>query len=391
MKKYDLTQPSPYKDDRIEFRNFIKKIANTEIKPLVSEMDERACINKDLVKSLFEAKVMAIEIPNKYGGLGLSFEHTILAIEEISKIDPAVSVFIDVHNTLVNSAICKWGSDEQKQTYLPQLAQNKVGAFSLTEEHAGSDAYSLSTSAVEHNEGYIINGAKHLTTNASEADIFIVFANVKAEGKKELLTAFIIDDLKDVEISTSVNKMGIRASSTCSINLNNVFVPKKNILGKEGSGKRIILEILTDGRVGIASQMLGLAEGALLASIKYAQKREQFGRPIATYQAVSFELAKMATQIESLRSMLDRVIDVRASNDFMEYFKLASMAKLYASEVAEYSSTKAVEIFGGEGYLKTSPVEKFYRDAKIGAIYEGTSNILLKTIAKLILKIKNID
>lgn len=391
MKKYDLAQSSPYKDDRIKFINFIKKIANTEIKPLVSEMDESACINKDLVKSLFQAKIMGIEIPNKYGGLGLSFEHTILAIEEISKIDPAISVFIDVHNTLVNSAICKWGSDEQKQTYLPQLAQNKVGAFSLTERHAGSDAYSLSTSAVKHNEGYIINGSKHLITNASEADIFIVFANVKAEGKNERLTAFVIDDLKDVEISTPVNKMGIRASSTCSINLNNVFIPQKNILGKEGSGKRIVLEILTDGRIGIASQMLGLSEGALLASMKYAQKREQFGKPIATYQAVSFELARMATQIESLRAMLDRVINVRASDNFMEYFKLASMAKLHSSEVAEYVSTKAVEIFGGEGYLKTSPVEKFYRDAKIGAIYEGTSNILLKTIAKLILKVKNID
>ena len=374
-----------------EYAKSIAEFSNKEILPLVSEMDMKAEMDKSLVKSLFESKIMSIEIPVEYGGLGYSFAHTITAIEEISKVDPGVAVFVDVHNTLVIGAINKWGTNAQKQYYLPKLANNIVGAFSLTEHHAGSDAYSLSCEARKHHNGYLITGKKHWATNAREAGIFILMANVLGEDSIPHLTAFIIDDTTNLKVLAPSEKMGIRASSTCDMELDYVFVPEENILGGVGFGKRIILELLTDGRVGIAAQMLGLAQGAFHFASKYSQERKQFGKVIANYQGVHFELARMATRIEAIRGLLEKSVQLKANGDFMRYFKFACMAKLYSSEVAEYTVSKAIEILGGEGYMKTSPVEKMYRDAKIGAINEGTSNILLKTIAKIILKTKISD
>jgi UPI00017B5489 related cluster len=373
-----------------EFAKEISDFSIQEILPLVSEMDKKAEIDIRLVKSLFLSKIMSIEIPIEYGGLGYSFAHTIAAIEEISKVDPGIAVFVDVHNTLVIGAINKWGTDLQKQLYLPKLATNVVGAFSLTEHHAGSDAYSLSCEARKHGDGYIISGKKHWTTNAREAGLFILLANV-IEDSCSYLTAFIIDDPQSLKILPSADKMGIRASSTCDIEIDNLFVPQKNILGGVGSGKRIILELLTDGRVGIAAQMLGLARGVFHMANEYAQTRKQFGKVIANYQGIHFELARMATRIEATQGLLEKAIKLKSDGDFMKYFKIACMAKLYSSETAEYIASKGIEILGGEGYMKTSLLEKMYRDAKIGTIYEGTSNILLKTIAKLILKTKISD
>lgn len=386
-----IKEPDALYPSLSEYAKVIEDYSNREISSLVSEMDSKAEIDKKLSESLFDSKIMSIEIPVEYGGLGYSFAHTITAIEEISKVDPGIAVFVDVHNTLVIGAINKWGTDQQKQRYLPKLANNVVGAFSLTEHHAGSDAYSLSCEARKHHDGYLITGKKHWTTNAREAGIFILMAHVLGEDSLPHLTAFIIDDTTNLRVLPPSDKMGIRASSTCDMELDHVFVPEENILGGVGFGKRIILELLTDGRIGIAAQMLGLAEGTLHFASKYAQERKQFGKVIANYQGIHFDLARMATRIEAIRSLLEKAVQLRADGDFMKYFKFACMIKLYASEGAEYVASKAIEILGGEGYMKTSPVEKMYRDAKIGAIYEGTSNILLKTIAKLILKTKITD
>lgn len=373
-----------------DFAKEIAGFADKEILPLVSEMDRNAEIDSNLIGNLFSSKIMSIEIPLEYGGLGYSFAHTIAAIEEVSKVDPGIAVFVDVHNTLAVGAIKRWGTDSQKQRYLPQLANNVVGAFSLTERHAGSDAYSLSCEAHKQGNGYVISGSKHWATNAHEAGLIILLANVK-DGDSSLLTAFIIEDPQKLTIHPSADKMGIRASSTCDLDLDHLFVPEENVLAGVGFGKRMVLELLTDGRVGIAAQMLGLSKGVFRMASDYAQERKQFGRVIASYQAVHFELARMATRIESAQSLMEKAIRLREEPDFLKYLKVACMAKLYASEVAEYTASKAIEIMGGEGYMKTSFVEKMYRDAKIGAIYEGTSNILLKTIAKLVLKTKISD
>ncbi len=375
-----------------QYRESVAVFSKERISPFISEMDTNCKLEESLIKDLFAYNLMNIEIPQKYGGYGGNFINTIIAIEEIAKIDPSVAVFVDVQNSLFNNAIMRWGTEEQKEIYLPVLAREGVGSFSITEKHAGSDTYAMSCLAEKQENGYLLSGEKHWATNAMEAKYFLIFAKMDTEPNSSI-SAFIVDrQTPGLTILPSQEKMGIRASSTCDIILKDVFVSDENILGGLGMGKRIGLETLTDGRVGIAAQMLGLAEGAYSLALQHAQQRKQFGNFIGAFQGVHFQLAKMAVKIETARQIIYHTIRIKHRNkDFMEYFKLASMTKYHVSQIAEEVASNAVEIFGGSGFMKSSPIEKFYRDAKIGRIYEGTSNIQLRTIAKLIMKIKTKD
>ncbi|MFH1963875.1 MAG: acyl-CoA dehydrogenase family protein [bacterium] len=368
------------------FRERTQNFAKHYVMPLVFEMDKSAQIDRGLIEKIFEQGLMSIEIPIEYGGRNGSFFDSIIAIEEMAVVDPAVAVFIDVQNTLVINTIMRWGTEEQKRKYLPMLAKNTVGAFSITEKEAGSDATALSCKAKNVDGGYLLNGEKHWVTNAAEADIFIIFAKEqKTEGEEGRLTAFIVDrrETNGLTICDSEEKMGIRASSTCNIILENVFVPKENVLRAIGRGLNIALETLTDGRIGIGAQMLGLARGAFIAAVEYAQTRKQFGQTISNFQGIHFPLAQMSTEIEAARLFVYHVSRLKsAKSDFKELFTLSSMTKLFASQVAEKVVSQGLEIFGGKGYMKGNILEKLYRDAKIGKIYEGTSNMQLRLIAR---------
>lgn len=377
---------------KLQVRNFAK----THVAPLVYQMDADGYLDRDLVSRIHEQGLMKIEIPAEYGGLGHSIFYSILAIEEMAMVDPAVAVFIDVQNTLVVNAFMSWGNTWQKQKYLPMFAGGITGAFSLSEKEAGSDATTMTCKAERVENGYVLNGEKHWVTNAAEADLFIVLAkvvspnssNVSDEGR---LTCFIIDkrETAGFTVLPSEQKMGIRSSSTCTLQLENVFVPEENVLGSQGRGLRIVLETLSDGRIGISSQMLGLAQGAFQAATAYAEQRIQFGNPISTYQGVHFPIAQMATEIEAARMLIYNTVRMKlAKCDLKELMLYSSMAKLYASQIAEKVTSQCLEIFGGIGYMKGNPLEKLYRDAKIGTIYEGTSNMQLRTIARQYVKIK---
>ncbi len=376
-----LTQLS---EDEQMLRDATAEFAQQEITPRILEMDEKAALDQELVKSFFEMGLMGIEIPEEFGGAGGSFFMSIVAIEQISKVDASVGVFMDVQNTLVNNAFLRYGSEDLQQRYLPRLASESVGAYCLSETGSGSDAFALKSTAVKEGNGYRLNGAKLWITNANEADIFIVFANAKPEDGYKGITAFVVErGMEGFSVSKKEDKLGIRASSTCEVRLENVFVPEENILGEFGKGYKVAIETLNEGRIGIGAQMVGLAQGAYEAALDYTQERKQFGKKVSEFQSVQFQLAQMATDIEMARLLVYNAARIKEAGQ--PFLKEAAMAKYYGSEVAERVASMAVDLFGGNGFVKEYPVEKYYRDAKIGKIYEGTSNMQLQTIAKLIL------
>ena len=372
-------------EDEKMLQEAARDFAESVIKPKVHEMDEKAKLDPDLIQEFFDMGLMGIEIPESYSGGGGSFFMSIVAIEQISRVDASAGVFMDVQNTLVNNAFLNFGSDNIKERFLPQLATEKVGAYCLSEAGSGSDAFALKTSAKEEGDHYVLNGSKLWITNANEADIFLVFATVDPDAGYKGITAFIVErDFEGFSVSKKENKLGIRASSTCEILLEDCKVPKENVLGEVGKGYKVAMETLNEGRIGIGAQMIGIAQGALDATLEYTQEREQFGQSISDFQGVQFQLVKMATDIDTARLLVYNAARMKENGD--NFLKEAAMAKYHGSEVAENVTSQAVDLFGGYGYVKEYPVEKYYRDAKIGKIYEGTSNMQLNTIAKLLLK-----
>lgn len=387
MEQVDQVMPALTKltEDEKMLRDAARDFAEAVISPKVREMDEAAKLDPDLVQQFFDMGLMGVEIPEKYSGGGGSFFMSIVAIEQISRVDASAGVFMDVQNTLVNNAFLNFASDDLKERYLPLLATEKVGAYCLSEAGSGSDAFSMKTTAKEEGDHFVLNGSKLWITNANEADIFIVFANANPDMGYKGITAFVVErGFEGFSVSKKENKLGIRASSTCEVLLEDCKVPKENVLGEAGKGYKVAMETLNEGRIGIGAQMVGVAQGALDAALDYTQEREQFGQPVSDFQGVRFQLAKMATDIETARLLVYNAARLKENGD--TFLKEAAMAKYHASEVAENVSSQAVDLFGGYGYVKEYPVEKYYRDAKIGKIYEGTSNMQLNTIAKLLLK-----
>ena len=372
-------------EDEELFRQEIAKFSQTAIKPHVEEMDETEQLKPEIIKQCFEMGLMGIEIPDQYGGANGSFFMSCLAIEEIARVDPAVSVFVDVQNTLVNNIFKRWANDTQKEKYFPRLAASDVGAFCLTEPNSGSDAFALQAKAEDKGNHYLLNGKKIFITNANEANIYVVFANIAPEKGYKGITAFVVErDFPGFAIGKKEKKLGIRASSTCEVILEQVEVPKENVIGKEGEGYKVAIETLNEGRIGIAAQMLGLARGAFEGAFQYAGERSQFGKPINKFQGVQFQLAELACQVEVIRLLVYNA--ARMKDQGLPFTKEAAMAKHLSSEIAEKVASASLEIYGGYGFIKEFPAEKFYRDAKIGKLYEGTSNLQLQTIYKLLEK-----
>jgi alkylation response protein AidB-like acyl-CoA dehydrogenase len=371
-------------EDEILFRDNVRQFAEEKLRPLVREMDEKQVFDHGLLEQFFQLGLMGIEIPEQYGGGAGTFFEAILAVEEISRIDPSAGVLVDVQNTLVNNALLRWATDEQKRRYLPRMAADAVGAYALSEAGSGSDAFAMQTRAELHGSEYLINGRKLWITNGKEAEIFILFANIDPSAGYRGITAFIVEKkFPGFSVGKKEDKLGIRASSTCELLMEDLRVPKENVLGEVGKGYKIAIETLNEGRIGIGAQMLGLAQGAWEAAAKYSQERKQFGKSISEFQGIQFQLAQMATDIQAVRLMVYNA--ARMKDARQNFVKEAAMTKLFASQVAERVSSMAVEIFGGNGFVKEYPVEKFFRDSKIGKIYEGTSNMQLQTIAKLVL------
>src|ERR687889_2538054 len=372
-----------YSEDEQMFRASVREFAEGEIRPRVEEMDEHAKMSPDVIRQLFELGLMGVETPEEYGGTGASFFMAIIGVEELSRVDPSVGVLMDVQNTLVNNALIRWGSPEQKKKYLPQLASEKVGAYCLSEAGSGSDAFAMSTRAVEDGDHYVLTGQKLWITNGNEAEIFIVFANVRPEEGYRGISAFVVEKGFDgFSVGKKENKLGIRASSTTEIIFDGCRVPKENLLGEFGKGYKVSIETLNEGRIGIGAQMIGLARGALEHAIRYTAEREQFGKPIGQFQGVQFQLAELAVELEAARLMVYNA--ARLKDAGLPFVKEAAMAKLYSSRAAEHIASKAIELYGGYGFVKDYPVEKFWRDSKVGDIYEGPSNMQLQTIAKLL-------
>ncbi len=366
------------------FRSSVREFAEGELRPRVEEMDEKSKLDPALIKQCFDLGLMGIETPEEFGGAGSSFFTAILAVEELSRVDASVGVFVDVQNTLVNNAFMRWGNQEQKTKYLPQLASEKVGAYALSEAGSGSDAFAMQTRAVDKGDHYLLNGQKLWITNGNEAEIFVLFANANPEAGYRGITTFVVEkNFEGFSVGKKENKLGIRASSTTELILVDCKVPKENVLGEVGKGYKTSIETLNEGRIGIGAQMIGIARGALDAAIAYTGERQQFGKPIREFQGVQFQLAEMATELEAARLMVYNA--ARMKDAGMNFVKEAAMAKLYSSRAAERISSLAIELYGGYGYVKDYPVEKFWRDSKIGAIYEGTSNMQLQTIAKLLI------
>ena len=367
------------------FRAEVGKFARDHIASKVAEMDEKEQLAPEIIQQAFEMGLMGIEVPEQYGGAGGSFFLAVLAIEELAKVDPSVSVFVDVQNTLVNNIFLNWASEEQKAKYFPQLVSEKVGCFCLTEPNSGSDAFALAARAHPDGDGWRLEGKKIFITNANEASVFLVFANVDPSKGYKGITAFVVDkDQPGISIGKKEVKLGIRASSTCEVLLDGVVVGKDRVVGEVGKGYKIAIETLNEGRIGIAAQMLGLAQGAFQGALRYSQEREQFGKPINSFQGIQFQLARMATRIETARLM---VYNAARLKDLKRPFtKEAAMAKYHSSEVAEWVASEALELYGGYGFIKEFPAEKYYRDAKIGKLYEGTSNLQLQTIFKILQK-----
>jgi butyryl-CoA dehydrogenase/short/branched chain acyl-CoA dehydrogenase len=367
------------------FQSAVREFARGEIAPYVREMDESGVFRKDLLTKLFEMGLMAIEIPEEYGGQGGTFFQSVIAIEELGAVDPATSVIVDVQNTLVINAIMRWGSKEQQRRYLTRLASGTVGAYALSEAGSGSDAFALRTAAVQADGGYVLNGRKLWITNAAEAGLFLVFANVNPEAGYKGITCFIVErDMSGFKVGRKEDKLGIRASSTCEVLLDNCHVPCSSVLGEPGNGYKIAIETLNEGRIAIGGQMLGLARGAFDHAVAYARQRKQFGKAIGEFQGVQFQVAEMAVNIEAARLLVYNAARLKCADRL--FVTEAAMAKYFASQVAETVASTAVEVFGGVGFTKDYPVEKLYRDAKIGRIYEGTSNIQRMVIARRFLE-----
>ena len=366
------------------FQSTVRRFAHDQIAPHVRQMDEAGLFRKDLLDQMFKLGLMAIEVPEEYGGQGGNFFQAVLAVEELAAVDPSASVIVDVQNTLVLNALLRWATDEQKRRYLPPLASDTVGAYALSEAGAGSDAFALATRAVEDGDSYLLTGRKLWITNAYEAGLYLVFANANPEAGYHGITCFLVDrKFPGFSVGRKEDKLGIRASSTCELILENCRVPKDNVVGKVGQGYKIAIETLNEGRIGIGAQMTGLAAGALNHAVGYARERKQFGKPIGAFQAVRFDLARMAAGVEAARLLVYNAARLRDAG--LPFTAEAAMAKYFASQIAEETASRAVEIFGGVGFTRDYPVEKLYRDAKIGKIYEGTSNIQLATIAKHLL------
>ena len=370
-------------DERL-FRDSVYEFADRDVRPLVRDMDEHAKIPRALIDRLFELGIMGVEIPDAFGGAGASFFHAVLAVEALSRVDPSIGLVADVQNTLVCNALLRWGGEDLKQRYLPRLASNTIGAYALSEAGSGSDAFALTTKAVADGSDWRLTGRKLWITNANEADIFIIFATINAGAGYKGITAFVVERGFDgFSVGKKEDKLGIRASSTCELLLEGCRVPGANVLGELGKGYKIAIETLNEGRIGIGAQMIGLAQGALDHAVGYVKDRRQFGKPIAEFQAVQHQLARVATDLHAARLM---VYDAARRRDAGHPFLTeAAMCKLFASEMAERVTSLAVNLYGGYGFVKDYPVEKLYRDAKIGQIYEGTSNLQLQTIAKQIL------
>ncbi len=367
------------------FRDTVRDFAEREVRPRVAAMERASAVDPALLAKCFELGLMGIDIPESHGGAGGNLLMTVVAVEELSAVDASVAIFVDVQNTLVNTLLRKWASDDVKRRYLPRLASDLLGAYALSEPESGSDAFGLQTRATRQGSGWILEGRKLWITNGAEAGLFIIFANTDfAKGYKGI-TAFAVErGFKGFAVGKKEDKLGIRASSTCELILDGCEVPAANVVGEVGVGYKVAIETLNTGRIGIGAQMIGVARGALTAALKYAKERKQFGKPIGEFQAVQFQLAQAATELEAARLMVYNAARLETAGE--PYTTQAAMAKLFASQVAERVTSLAVELFGGYGYTKEYPVEKFYRDAKIGTIYEGTSNMQLNTIAKQILK-----
>ena len=371
-------------EDEQIFRESVRDFANARVRPLVREMDEQAKIPKALVKDLFDLGVMGIEVPESFGGAGGTFFHSVLAVEEFSRVDPSIGVLVDVQNTLVINAFMRWGNDDLKRRYLPRLAADTVGAYALSEAGSGSDAFALVTRAREDGDAFVLSGRKLWITNANEADIFLVFASVSPDAGYRGITAFVVErGTPGFTVGKKEDKLGIRASSTCELILEDCRIPRANVLGEIGKGYKTAIETLNEGRIGIGAQMIGLAHGALDATIKYTKERKQFGKPIAEFQAVQHQLARAAVDVEAATLTVYNAARLRDAGK--PFLLEAAICKIFSSEVAERVASLAVNLFGGNGFVKEYPVEKFFRDAKIGQIYEGTSNLQLQTIAKQIL------
>ncbi len=366
------------------FQQSVRDFAVERIRPLVPQMDHDAAIDQGLIKSFFELGVMGVEVPEQWGGAGSSFFNAVLVVEELSHVDASCAVLVDVQNTLVNNALLRWGNDDQKSKYLSMLARDVVGAYALSEAGSGSDAFALSTRAADKGDHWVLNGRKLWITNAAEAGIFIVFANANPDSGYKGITAFLIErDFPGFQVGKREDKTGIRASSTCELILEDCRVPRENVLGEPGKGYKIAIETLNEGRIGIGAQMIGVARGALEHAIAYTKERKQFNKPIAEFQAVQFQIAQAATDLEAARLMVYNA--ARLKDAKQPFLREAAMAKLFSSQVCEKITSLAVQLFGGNGYTKEYPVEKFWRDSKVGQIYEGTSNMQLQTIAKTIL------
>jgi butyryl-CoA dehydrogenase/short/branched chain acyl-CoA dehydrogenase len=382
------TAPQPLTlltDEEQMFRDTVRQFAEESLTSRVSRMDEEARIDPDLIPELFELGLMGIEIPDKWGGAESSFFTAVIVVEELSRIDPSVGVLVDVQNTLVNNCLLRYGSEDLKARYLPRLASEVVGAYALSEAGSGSDAFALQTRARRDGDDYVIDGRKLWITNGGEAGVFIIFANANPEAGYRGITAFLVErDTPGFSVGKKEDKLGIRASSTVELILDGVRVAPENVLGEVGKGYKIAIETLNEGRIGIGAQMLGLAQGALDHTLRYVGEREQFGSKIADFQGVQFQLAQMRTELEATRLMVYNSARLKdAGKDFVVE---AAMAKLYSSQAAQKIASTCIDLYGGYGFTKEYPVEKLYRDSKIGTIYEGTSNMQLQTIAKYILR-----
>lgn len=375
---------SQLSEDEELLRSNIRAFATAEIAPRVRDMEEQEVIPRELIDQLFDIGVMAIEIPDHFGGTGGHFFLSVITVEELSRIDPSVAVLVDVQNTLVINALLRWGSDTVQQEFLPRLAKDTVGAYALSEAGSGSDAFALTTRAVQHGDDYVLNGRKLWITNGNEAGLFIVMATVDPDAGYRGITAFLVEsDRPGFQVGKKEDKLGIRASSTCELLLDDCRIPRANVLGKVGQGYKVAIQTLNEGRIGIGAQMIGIAQGALEHALTYVKERKQFGKPISEFQAVQFQLAQAATELEMARVGVYNAARLRDSG--RPFLTEAAMAKLFSSQVAERVTSLAVQLLGGAGYTKDYPVEKLYRDAKIGQIYEGTSNMQLQTIANQLL------
>jgi alkylation response protein AidB-like acyl-CoA dehydrogenase len=374
-------------EDEILFRDNIRQFADDKVRPLAKAMDEKGVFDHELLQEFFQLGLMGIEIPEQYGGGSGKFFEAILAVEELSRADASAGVIVDVQNTLVNNALLRWTTEAQKKRYLPRMAADTAGAYALSEAGSGSDAFALQTRAELKGSDYVLNGRKLWITNAKEAGVFILFATVDPSAGYKGITAFIIEkEFPGFTVGKKEDKLGIRASSTCELILEDCRVPKDNVIGEVGKGYKIAIETLNEGRIGIGAQMLGVARGAWEYASRYAQERKQFGKSIADFQGIQFQIAQMATEIEAARLLVYNA--ARMKDAGMNFVKEAAMTKLFCSQVAERVTSLCIEIYGGYGFTKDYPVEKYWRDSKIGKIYEGTSNMQLATIAKLVMGAK---